>query len=73
MAGPMIGVRSSGRTAWGRVFRKHITAPIQNTVVGRPGVTMPTAPIATSAAPRPSSAQWTGGTGACGAGGGRRS
>eukprot|EP01035_Chromulina_nebulosa_P039493 gene39493-53396_t len=50
VAGPRTGVRSRGRTACGRVLRKQTTAPIQKTVVGRPGVTTPTAPTATSAA-----------------------
>ena len=57
MAGPTTGTRSIGRTAWGLVFRKHSTAPIQNTVVGMPGVTIPTAPVASQAPPTPSSAQ----------------
>ncbi len=56
IAGPTTGVLSRGRTVCGRVLRKQTTAPIQKTVVGRPGVTTPTAPTATSAAPRPSSA-----------------
>lgn len=56
IAGPTTGVRRSGRTACGRVFRKQTTAPIQKTVVGRPGVTTPTAPTATNVAPSPSSA-----------------
>jgi len=58
IAGPTTGVFSSGLTAQGRVFRKQATAPIQNTVVGRPGTITPTAPTATSVAPRPSTAQW---------------
>lgn len=58
MAGPTTGVLSSGLTAQGRVFRKQATAPIQNTVVGSPGTTTPTAPIATRPAPRLSIAQW---------------
>ena len=58
IAGPTTGVFSSGRTAQGRVFRKQATAPIQNTVVGSPGTTIPTAPIATRDAPSPSIAQW---------------
>ncbi len=58
IAGPTTRVRSRGRTAQGRVLRKQATAPIQNTVVGRPGTITPTAPTATSVAPRPSTAQW---------------
>ena len=40
------------RTAAGRLFRKHSTATIQNTVVGQPGTKMPIVPSARQSAPR---------------------
>ena len=52
-----MAVRSSGRTAFGRVLRKQTTAPIQNTVVGQPGTKMPIVPNARNTTPKPSRVQ----------------